>query len=551
MAPFPEEEIMTIKRLEVALRKSDFKLLKEGAYKLHEKYHQHHHFQYLDLLRGILNDVQLNYAIPSEIKDILIPTIQDILSNSQEETQNRVSSLTSLSYGINQQETPEIKEEFQPQSIQEPEKTTENEQKENYIKPFQEFTPIKPIELISNETQVPTNSQDNFEDNQDSKLIAESFNEMPSEDFDTETPVMHQQNIFENTQTENSEAPSHFEQKNEYELQSVQEEKQEEKEELFQDFIELPKEYKPSFDNYEQKQEVVEENLYNQPMEAEEIEEIKEESQQIFETEAEIEQTATTEEVEDIKEVEKAEEQKTITIFFGQNSSSEKIKNILKYRDLIKSHGNFSLGELISLVNEIKLQADTNVSELQTFIEQLKSTNHKINIVTNSQSSNLVDLFNQTDTTYSIFEKESEKRINLLPIFGLTNLYKCFECNSEYLETNEKINSFILQCPKCKSAMLPDLYCPQGEVNLDYYNSGIVELANSNILLLIHPSVNEKLSLNMIKSSAKVSSKLQEVYILDKDINARETYRKIFDEINPNIKVVSDISAIEDFLNNI
>ena len=105
MAPFPEEEIMTIKRLEVALRKSDFKLLKEGTYKLHEKYHQHHHFQYLDLLKDILNDVQLNYAVPSDIKDILIPTIQDILSNNQEETQNRISSLTSLSYGTNQTET--------------------------------------------------------------------------------------------------------------------------------------------------------------------------------------------------------------------------------------------------------------------------------------------------------------------------------------------------------------------------------------------------------------------------------------------------------------
>ena len=34
MAPFPETEIMTIKRLEVALRKMDLKLLKDGAYKL-------------------------------------------------------------------------------------------------------------------------------------------------------------------------------------------------------------------------------------------------------------------------------------------------------------------------------------------------------------------------------------------------------------------------------------------------------------------------------------------------------------------------------------
>ena len=37
MTSFSETETMTLKRLEVALRKSDFKLLKEGAYRLYEK----------------------------------------------------------------------------------------------------------------------------------------------------------------------------------------------------------------------------------------------------------------------------------------------------------------------------------------------------------------------------------------------------------------------------------------------------------------------------------------------------------------------------------
>ena len=44
MAPFPESESMTIKRLEVAIRKKDMHLLKDGAYKLHEKFHTGHKF---------------------------------------------------------------------------------------------------------------------------------------------------------------------------------------------------------------------------------------------------------------------------------------------------------------------------------------------------------------------------------------------------------------------------------------------------------------------------------------------------------------------------
>ena len=47
MAPFPETEIMTLKRLEVALKKGDFKLLRDGTYKLHEKYHSGYEFEYI------------------------------------------------------------------------------------------------------------------------------------------------------------------------------------------------------------------------------------------------------------------------------------------------------------------------------------------------------------------------------------------------------------------------------------------------------------------------------------------------------------------------
>ena len=79
MAPFPETEIMTIQRLEVALRKMDLKLLKDGAYKLHEKFHGGFHFEYIDNLKNILYTVKNDDSIPEDIKSVLIPTIEDIL----------------------------------------------------------------------------------------------------------------------------------------------------------------------------------------------------------------------------------------------------------------------------------------------------------------------------------------------------------------------------------------------------------------------------------------------------------------------------------------
>ena len=79
MAPFPESEDMTIKRLMVALRKNDLQLLKMGTYKLHEKFHTGHEFELTDDLRRILEIVE-EKQYPPEISDILCSTIKDILS---------------------------------------------------------------------------------------------------------------------------------------------------------------------------------------------------------------------------------------------------------------------------------------------------------------------------------------------------------------------------------------------------------------------------------------------------------------------------------------
>lgn len=78
MAPFPESESMTIKRLEVALRKKDMQLLKDGAYKLHEKFHTGHRFEFTQELSNILGYIKTS-DIPLEITEILCPTIEEIL----------------------------------------------------------------------------------------------------------------------------------------------------------------------------------------------------------------------------------------------------------------------------------------------------------------------------------------------------------------------------------------------------------------------------------------------------------------------------------------
>ena len=119
MAPFPESESMTIKRLEVAIRKKDMHLLKDGAYKLHEKFHTGHKFEFLSELEQILEYVKTS-DIPLEITEILCPTIEEILAGQNGETsaaqmpqmpQDIQTSSAVMQISKAEEKTPEIKEE--------------------------------------------------------------------------------------------------------------------------------------------------------------------------------------------------------------------------------------------------------------------------------------------------------------------------------------------------------------------------------------------------------------------------------------------------------
>ena len=391
------------------------------------------------------------------------------------------------------------------------------------------------------------------------ELIAKTYNQKPTEDFITETPVVEQQDIFANR--ERIEEKNKEEEIHEYLAPKIQEAEQsapvseetEETEEAnYREFNTIEKNEAPKEEVIEQEQEVSKIIEQEAPVRQEILAAAQHETIEVVQDEPEEEAEEETYEDPQITEQEMPQEiQKTITVFYGQNSSGEKVNNIHKYRELLYNKKDFSLNEITSLINEIKTQADTNISELQIFLDKLKSTNHAINLLTNSQSANLVDLLSKNDITYSIFDSNNENRVNLMPLLGLTNLYICPQCNRKYLDTNEKINSFFLQCPKCKGVMFPELYTPEGEINMDYYNSSIMTLANSDTWLLIHPSLNEKLTFNMIKTSIKVSSNVKKVYIIDTDINTKETYKRLIEETNSNIKVSAGINAIEEFFNNI
>ncbi len=471
MAPFPEAEIMTIKRLEVALRKMDYKLLKDGAYKLHEKYHGGHKFEYFDLLKEIFIEISNNPSIPTDVKDILSPTIEDILAQQGIKTDTTTSPYESF----NHQETPNT--------------TTQNEhQTETKINAFDAFGAPK-------------------ETTQPHRYFTQSpFSAQPFKEFH---PIEHHQPIHSQTVQSKVE-------------QEIQEEDQ------------IQEQYQqPTFETV-QKEEIQTQTIQEQTY----TEQPEQPEQQAVEA-----------------EVPAPQKKKTIAIYYAQNNSNEKIKNISKLRELISSSRdkNSSVDDILSLISEVSIQSDTNVFELKGIIEQLNSKGNSANLITNSQSANFVELLNSTNITYSLYDNNEDNKINIIPINGLSNLFVCEECNEKYLNKNYGIKPLILECPNCKHPMYPDFYAgvEEAKINMNYYNKALINLANSTTWLLIHPTYNSSIDINIIRSALNVSSKVEEIYIIDKDINAREQYRAMIAEINPEIKVNIQNTVLEDFLNNI
>lgn len=494
MTPFPETEIMTIKRLEVALRKMDYKLLKDGAYKLHEKFHGGHHFEYTDLLKEILDNVSSNPSIPEDTKSILIPTINDILKldNSAQDIaqdnfeqdnfdkednfpQERVSALTSLSYTIPKEpEKEELREENN--NTQE-----ENLEQDRYKKPQE----AKISAFSAFGTQSSHNNQANQAQTYKPHTFTQSpFSAQPFKEFTNPSIVTTQPVEVQNI------APS------------VQNPIQETKETIEEEKLEK---------NQETQKEV-------------------------------------TEEI--------SKELKSVAIFFNQNSSYEKNKNIAALREEISkiNDRDISLTKILNLICEINIQTNTDISALQSTLEQIKDKNNRINLITNAQSANLVELFKKTELDYSFVIPREDKNINLIPYLGLSNLFKCSECGEEYLYREDNIAPLALQCPKCKKAMFANLYTAKGvdsEINLNYYNSAMLSLVNSSVWVLITPSQDDKFSINILRTALRMSNAVKEIYILDKDINTKEQYRNMFHEINENIKVDIQPTALGGFLDSI
>ena len=134
MAPYPETETMTLKRIEVAIKKRDWSLLSEGLVKIREKFDINHRWEHYEQWRELLLQAE-EAKLPDELWRSFCSTISKILGNDvitlpQEQTpklplENRAFSSPYQQPSIAAEKQEPQQEAQQQLSLSEPEKKEE------------------------------------------------------------------------------------------------------------------------------------------------------------------------------------------------------------------------------------------------------------------------------------------------------------------------------------------------------------------------------------------------------------------------------------------
>ena len=551
MAPFPEAEDMTIKRLYVALKRSDMQLLQMGAHKLHEKFHTGHKFELIDDLKQILSYVE-EQNIPNDIKELLTRTISDILNgnppyenikekeeNIQEdgftpfEEENPVDSYNS-EFQTQSNYNPSYYEKIEEDEKQEPEQLTlENnfnqdeaikENKEDNMGPVL-FTPQKeekeetaPIDIIY--PNAPDNSL--FKNIQHNEPVEETKTETPV--YSYEAPVEEKiDNQIEEKFEESSYNNSEEQQESEYQGQN-------------QDI------YRPQ------------EGVYQEP-EQNETEQTQEKEQN-NETE-----TVYEEPKNEIILEEKVSTLENVAVFYDDKATVIDYMQNKLYRSSL---------DLIALNKEAypldeasinKNLVDVPTDEIGEILKMLNTIKGQVYFITTSKSENIIKSFIENYINFEIpMVNENQtglKTTKLIPLYGLSNLFVCPKCGYKEYFGGIHNKVLFLQCKKCASVMYPDIYEADNystNANPYYWVKAVNSMAHADTWILINPPMenNRGLTFELLKSSFEIS-KPKTVYILSKETTKKEYYKQIFKEIYPDCDIKADFitqdELCESFIN--
>ena len=497
MAPFPEAEDMTIKRLYVALKRSDMQLLQMGAHKLHEKFHTGYKFELTEDLKQILAYVE-EQEIPNDIKDLLVRTISDILNGN--EPLSDYNSENEISFN----------EEKVEETFEQSQEIVEENFIQDEIPTMQENIIEEPVIFTPKEFEAPSYTQETYEPtitNNETEYVEQTYQE--STEQYSEPMVEEYQESIEQYQEPVQEEPAYKEPTEQYS--------------------------EPMVEEY---QETVEQ--YQEPVQEEYIE-------QTF-TQKILEEKETT-----LKNVAIFYDDKASFYDYGKNKQyrneldlislnkeSHPMNTAAEVKNIVDVQTD-EFGEIVKMLNTIKgdvyfITTSKSENVLKTFI------NYNVD-------------FEILNTTKG---ETPNKTTKIVPLFGLSNLFFCPKCGEKEYFAGFHNKVLSLQCKNCGSVMYPEVYEAQNletTSNPFSFIKGLSLMSKADTWILINPPLENSRALifEYIKTAYE-ASKPKKVYILSKETTKKEYYKQIFKEINENCIVKSDYITqdvlCEEFINN-
>lgn len=514
---FSEQESVTVKRLEVAIRNSDMELLKDASYKLHEKLHEGYQFEMLQELSQILAYVS-DSDIPSDIKDILCPTLLEILDRAT---------------APNQENPPEQNSSYTeniPNNEVHAEDNTGNIElyphSSDSVAPsspdiYNEETTIQESYIDEPVVEVP---QNNVQESLFKQNSAEELNYTENNISQNNTPV----EIYEPVELaeENKEIPDynpHQEAINTYQEQ-----------------FSSTSTYDPGLSSYISnnlnKTEEVYSEVQNTGIQNPEVQNTGVQYNEVQNNEIQNVEIQNNEEnaynvtntyVSQIKE-----EQEPKQIY-----EEHKEKFALFYYDKKSTPLSPSSNEIEELSSVIDM-VDTDIYDLEKMLKALKTNNLNSSLVTTTQSIKLSEFLVQENISFRIPFVTNTTMDNydfeIIPMYGLSNVFKCQKCNSKILSYSFNNKVLSVKCSNCSGVMYPEVYAGDKNINPYYWQRAFGALSGSDTWVLLNLPGDDGVIKDFIQTVYQ-NSKPKKIYLFPEN----NYYEDFFAKVNPNCEIIT------------
>jgi len=534
--PFSESESMTIKRLEVALRKMDLQLLKDGAYKLHEKFHSGHRFEYINELRQIYEFVQARENIPPEISNILKSTIEEIIKKDEEDRSWENAGVQEVEYD-NLNKLDDIISRLDDPIPQTPQNKIDSQK------------PVSPIQTTPQRNPVPP-----------PPVPGEQLTQKPAEQVQpVQQSLLHQEqsSLSDKIQVSN-------EANNEINIDTAQ-------------IDNLPDIHHAAHPAPQNEPPVNEYASYEQT-ESNVRDEQSAETQDAFvghSAEEFLGDDFTQEVFQDSEYTEECQEERSeggtdsspseIALFYDDAQADIDFSIIKDYRNqlnmLFSKNQSCDEFKLLREISNISNIIDTPIDDVDRIISTLTTTKNKTSFLTTSQSQNFTKMFVRGNLDFEIpFVKKArnpEKAYTIIPMLGFSNIFVCSNCNARNLKTDFNTKTLSVQCPDCDGACFPDLYAVNSynpDCNPIFWHRSFATFVKAKTWVLVNPPLdeNKEVIFDFLKTAYDASAP-KRVYLLSRENDKREFYKQTFSTINPNCDLRCDYSTqeklCEDFIN--